>query len=155
MFTQKLASGLLAIGLACLAAVAGCGGGGPAESADGGQKLLAGETQCGNAICQAGRYCENSNSSVCLNGCASNNNCATGETCEKVGIQTIGTCKGGAAPVDCGAICDKLKVCSPDDFPGQTECVTKCNALSTTCKTCLSDAGCDSGPNACATECGG
>lgn len=52
-----------------------------------------GYTDCKGTTCNPGTYC---NFTMCESGCTSVTNCADGETCEKEGGFTVGTCKATA-----------------------------------------------------------
>ncbi len=84
-----------------------------------------GITDCGNfpdgpKQCQAGQYCSDEGFSECSNGCLSNNNCASDQTCQKPGSEDVGICENNVTgPVSsCGnGVCEageSSTTCAPD-----------------------------------------
>lgn len=65
-----------------------------------------GRTECGSnfskevVYCEANHYCADQVFSDCVLGCASNNNCASGQVCVKESGQDIGSCQSGQTAPD-------------------------------------------------------
>lgn len=164
---------LMAVALVFGLGVAGCGsdddggsnngtggassGTGGASSGTGGSSSTGnGVTPCGNfpdsqpKSCQAGQYCADEIISDCQNGCLSNTNCASDQTCEKSAGEDVGTCQAVQGSTECAPVCAKLQACDPSIT--QAMCDQFCAGTNEACKTCVVNANCTN-PDACANDC--
>lgn len=112
-----------------------------------------GTTSCGAQNCEAGQYCYNM---LCVNGCLSDKNCATNQTCEAIDPEThVGACQNRAAQPtkDCNAFCSKAQACFlQGNDVNPTNCMQACTAASAACVSCVNDSNCGQG---CEGACGG
>ncbi len=101
-----------------------------------------GTTTCGAQQCEAGQHCENL---LCVNGCLTDSNCASNQTCQDINADTsIGTCKNNATTPtkDCNALCEKAQACQD---PNAAQCMQLCTAASAECVQCLINSNCGEG----------
>jgi hypothetical protein len=137
-------------------AVLGCGsgdsddgGGSGGNTGTAGGNPDQGFTDCGVQRCQPGQHCNNL---VCVNGCASDVNCASGQTCQDIDADLrTGTCQGSSVPPptkDCDAYCAKAAACQS---PTVSMCEQECAGFSSECVACVVDSNCGDG---CETLCG-
>jgi len=148
-----------------LMAVAACGGDGD-DNGDGngdgdtggegggdGDSGRSGTTSCGIQNCESGQHCYNM---VCVDGCLSDNNCASNQACEDADPDThIGTCrtKTTQASKDCEAFCSKAQACFLEgNDVNPANCMQTCKAASASCVACVNDSNCGQG---CDSACGG
>lgn len=128
--------------------MAGLGGTGGISGMGGGMGGAGGGVSaCGIMQCQAGQHCFNG---VCVNGCLTSDNCASGQTCEDINPDTsIGTCRNRpVAPVkDCDAFCMKAFACQD---PEAIFCMDQCIGLSAECVACVVASNCGAG---CEAQC--
>lgn len=175
-------SSTLLVALLTSSLVVACGGSGsdnggssgtsgtPESSGNPGTTERTGTTNCGVQTCQAGAYCLNL---ACVPGCLSNTNCASAESCEKSGGNTVGTCNRtnvespDAAPVapDCTTFCSKLEACDPQGWSTVTAqcsqakgrtcaCIDVCGAKKSSCISCVNAAAtCGDANNSCGMAC--
>lgn len=63
-----------------------------------------GFTECGQATCQPGQFCEDSRLAQCSNGCTSDLNCAANQTCQDPDFFNVGVCRSNGQPSgpECG-----------------------------------------------------
>ncbi|HVZ36678.1 MAG TPA: hypothetical protein VG963_29820, partial [Polyangiaceae bacterium] len=94
-------------------------------------------TPCGVQTCSAGQYCDNS---LCSNGCLSDDNCASNQSCDKQAGENVGTCQThGTADKDCPAYVRKCVACGGDN----DECQRQCDVANAECTSCVvSQSGC-------------
>lgn len=123
-----------------------------------------GTTPCGmfgdEAVsCPPGQYCADSVLSMCENGCLSNENCASDQTCEKADGEDVGTCQnndatttGAEGPTE-EEFCDKLLIC---DMSGTMEqCSIVYAGTNVECHQCIIDGNCgDINDGSCDAACG-
>ncbi len=126
---------------------------------DTGGDLGDGVTDCssqgfGEVVCQAGQYCEDSVLSICTNGCLSNDNCTSEQTCEKGAGEDVGSCQNvGPGGPSLEEFCMKLLTC---DMSGtMDQCTTVYNATNEGCHQCIVDGNCgDVNGGSCDMACG-
>lgn len=118
-----------------------------------------GITPCGNfpdgpKSCQAGQYCADEGFSECQNGCLSQTNCTSAQTCQKAPAEDVGSCQGSTPTVTCADVCAKLQACDPSVT--QAECDQFCAGTNDVCKSCLVGENCPAllEGTACMAECG-
>jgi hypothetical protein len=122
----------------------GVGGSGQAGTGGGGNPSN-GVTPCGNfpdqvaKSCIAGQYCEDEIFSKCANGCLSDTNCTSEQTCAK-SATNVGSCQAKVAGKDCPAFVTKCKACEPTAT--DAKCQQLCDGVSTECVNCVKDANC-------------
>lgn len=148
---RMLACGVLT-GIMVLAACGDDGDDGNDEGGDGdssgggGGKGEGGTTTCGLQTCESGQYCSNM---ICLDGCLSDKNCASNQTCEDMNEDThVGTCrnKPQQATKDCDAFCDKAEACFLEgNDVNAANCMQACKAASAACVSCVNDSNCGQG----------
>lgn len=116
-------------------------------------------TSCGTVNCAVGQYCQDPTLAICQNGCLTDSNCASNQTCQKTAGATTGACvnKVVEPPTptgNCDAFCSKSMACNPSITAAQCEQV--CAGLNDTCKSCIAGANCASldDETACQSECG-
>lgn len=104
--------------------------------------------------CAAGQYCADPVLAVCENGCLSNANCLSDQTCVKADGENVGTCQNmaGEGPTE-QEFCDKLLVCDPS---GTMELCSMIYAgTNATCHQCIVDGNCgDINDGSCDSACG-
>jgi len=104
--------------------------------------------------CAAGQYCSDPVLAICENGCLSNANCLSDQTCEKDSGQDVGSCqnKAGDGPTE-EEFCDKLLTCDPSGTEAQCSMVYA--ATNQTCHECIVDGNCgDINDGSCDSACG-
>jgi hypothetical protein len=121
----------------------GSGGSGSGGSGSGGSSGSGGgdgSTTCGVQNCAAGQHCQ---TLVCVNGCLTDDNCASNQTCADIDDMThIGTCRNQAAAKDCDAFCEKSEACGD---PDTAQCQQQCEGFSAECVSCVNDSNCGQG----------
>lgn len=124
----------------------GADDGGDDDGGDDGGMAGNGMTDCGMfgdeaVVCQAGQYCQDQVLSTCVNGCLSNDNCTSEQTCEKESGEEVGTCQNvGAGGPSLEDFCSKLLTCDPS---GTMEiCETFYNGTNEDCHNCVVDGNC-------------
>jgi hypothetical protein len=118
-----------------------------------------GVTSCGNfpdmiaKSCQAGQYCDDEGFSKCLNGCLSDTNCASNQTCEKASATKVGNCINKTTPTatSCTDLCKKAIGCKAQTT--QPMCEAACLGLTEACKACVISKPCNAPDDACDAEC--
>jgi hypothetical protein len=112
---------------------------------------------CGLQNCETGQHCYNM---VCLDGCLSDNNCGSNQTCQDIDTDShVGTCrtKPTTTNKDCTSFCAKAQACfleGNDINPGN--CMQACTAASKACVSCVNDSNCGQGcDDACGSSFGG
>jgi hypothetical protein len=98
---------------------------------------------CGLQSCSAGQYCANG---ICMNGCLTDTNCGSGQTCRDIDAETkVGTCRNQdpePPAKDCNAFCDKALACQDPEW---VQCMQVCTGLSAACVACVNDSNCGAG----------
>lgn len=130
-----------------------------ADESGGGSTLGDGVTDCTppglpEVVCQAGQYCADQTLADCQNGCLSNDNCASDQTCEKADGEDVGTCQNvGPGGPTLEEFCMKLLTCDPTGTMEQ--CTTVYNGTNETCHQCIIDGNCgDINGGSCDMDCG-
>jgi hypothetical protein len=105
-------------------------------------------------VCQAGQYCADQVLAECENGCLSNDNCTSEQTCEKAEGEDVGTCQNmGSAGPTLDEFCMKLLTCDPSGTMDQ--CTTFYNGTNEGCHQCIMDGNCgDINDGSCDSSCG-
>ena len=124
-----------------------------------------GSTPCGMfgndpVTCSAGQYCADSVLALCENGCLTNDNCASDQTCIKADGEDVGSCQNNddpdppdpEGPTE-AEFCEKLLVC---DMSGTMEqCSIIYTGTNVTCHQCIIDGNCgDINGGSCDVACG-
>ncbi|MEZ4380534.1 MAG: hypothetical protein R3A79_04255 [Nannocystaceae bacterium] len=105
-------------------------------------------------VCQAGQYCADQVLAECENGCLSNDNCTSEQTCEKAAGEDVGTCQNTAPDgPTLDEFCMKLLTCDPSGTMDQ--CTTIYNGTNEGCHNCIVDGNCgDINDGSCDASCG-
>jgi len=130
-----------------------------ASDTNGSQGLGDGVTDCssgafGDVVCQAGQYCDDMVLSICENGCLSNDNCTSDQTCEKASGEDVGSCQNTApgGPTE-EEFCMKVLTCDPS---GTMElCSMLYAGTNEACHQCIDAGNCgDINEGSCNADCG-
>lgn len=105
-------------------------------------------------VCQAGQYCADQVLGDCQNGCLSNDNCTSEQTCEKAAGEDVGSCQNtGPGGPSLDEVCMKLLTC--DQSGTMDQCTTFYNATNEGCHQCIVDGNCgDINDGSCDSSCG-
>lgn len=129
------------------------------SNATGGGPLGDGVTDCtppglDQVVCQAGQYCEDQVLAICTNGCLSNDNCTSEQSCEKGAGEDVGSCQNvGPGGPTLEVFCMKLLTCDPAGTMDQ--CTTVYNGTNEMCHQCIVDGNCgDVNGGSCDMACG-
>lgn len=121
-----------------------------------------GQTQCGpdpsfSVTCQAGQYCANQDLRDCQNGCLSNQNCASDQTCIIPTGESVGACQNNTNPTPTGAtrdeFCGRLQACDPANY-SDAFCDNFYAGTNAECHNCIAGANCANALDVCASACG-
>lgn len=113
--------------------------GGSSSGGSSGSGTRTGETECGGQKCSANQHCDNL---FCADGCASDLNCASNQSCVKSGGENFGTCQNATTPTtkDCAGWQEKCVAC------GETaaNCTAACKVITSECIECVKgESGCN------------
>jgi hypothetical protein len=116
----------------------GSSGGSSSGGSSGSTTERTGETECGGQKCTANQHCDNL---FCATGCASDNNCATNQSCVKSSGEDFGTCQNTTTPTtkDCAGYQEKCTTCGESE----ANCTASCKVITAECIECVKNtSGC-------------
>lgn len=108
-----------------------------------------------DTVCQAGQYCEDAVLAMCTNGCLSNENCTSEQTCIKEPGMDVGSCQNMLDDVSQADFCEKMLTCDVAGEISAEYCGLIYAGTNSTCHHCVIDGNCgDLNAGACDSSCG-
>jgi hypothetical protein len=128
---RNLMKRLMSLGIALLVLGAACGGssdeGSPTGGTGGGTGTPpAQRPSCGAVSCQIGQYCEDARASRCVDGCLSNQDCASNQTCDTSNKRCVNNVAATSQGQRCSQACDKARNCNAITAAQNSMCKSKC-----------------------------